>query len=353
MPKLSIPHIRLANQQLIQTRLKTPKEIVSWMGAMQAQDYNMAKWAIGTRLPNSTNKQIEAALCKGDIIRTHILRPTWHFVAKEDIHWIMRLTGPRVKQILTTYDKYLEMDKKVVSKSHPIIQKALEGGAHLTKEEIGEVLDGAGVKLADGRVLGHILFHAEIESMICSGAIKNKKQTYRLLDELVAPPKKFDKDKALEKLARRFFTSHAPATLQDFTWWSGLTGTDAKKALEMIKTDFICEEIDGYTYWFNNDFKKFEIDKNIAHLLPAFDEYVVSYKDRKDIFEHGNYSKVISTNGIFKPTVMVNGQVVGMWKRTVKSKKTTAELELFRTLDKAAKGALAEEVAKFEQYNIS
>jgi hypothetical protein len=353
MPTLSIPHIRLVNQQLLQTLLKTPKEVVSWMGAMQAQDYNMAKWAIGTRLPTSTNKQLEAALCKGSIVRTHILRPTWHFVAKEDIRWMLMLTAPRIKLALASYDKNIGLTKATVPKAHAVIREALEGGCHLTKQEIGEVLGAAGVEVRDNHMLGHILFHGELDGLVCSGAIKNKKQTYRLLEELAAPLKKFDKDRALEKLAERFFTSHAPATLQDFTWWSGLTGIDAKKVLEMVKPNFVSEEIEGDTYWLNNDFKGFEVDKNMAHLLPAFDEYVVSYKDRKAIFEHGYYSNVISTNGIFKPTVMVNGQVVGMWKRVVKGKKTTAQVELFKTLSKAAMSALAAEVEKFELYNIS
>lgn len=351
MSELSIPHLRLANQQLLQTQFKTPKKVVSWMGAMQAQDYNMAKWAIGTRLPGSTDKLVENALNKGDIIRTHILRPTWHFVAKEDIRWMLQLTAPRIKQTLATYDKYLELDKKTVVKALPAVVKVLEGGEHLAKQEIADAIKAFKVKVADGRVLGHILFHAEVDGLICSGVVKDKKQTYRLLEEIAPCLKNFDKDQALENLARRFFTSHAPATLQDFTWWSGLSLTEARSGLEMIRKDFIAEKIDGQEYWFSNNFKGLEVDKNITHLLPAFDEYVVSYKDRKDIFAHGHYAKVINNFGTFQPTAMVNGQVVGMWKRVVKAKKTVAEVELFKRLDKAAKSALADEMEKFEKYN--
>ena len=350
MSVLSIPHIRLANQQLVGTQFKTPKEIVSWMGAMQAQDFNMAKWAIGTRLPHSTNRQIEAALAEGEIIRTHILRPTWHFVAKEDFHQIMMLTAPRIKTALVGYEKNVGLNKATIPKQLALVLDILGRGNQLTRQEIGEELENMGVKLSDSRMLAHIMFHAEIDRLVCSGAVKNKKQTYRLVEEVIKPPKKFDKGKALENLARRFFTSHAPATLQDFTWWSGLAITEARKALEMIRHDFICEEIDGWSYWLTNNFKGLNIAENTVHLLPAFDEYVVSYKDRAAIFMYGNYSKVISTNGIFKPTVMINGQVVGMWKRVVKGKKATIEIELFKKLNKAAKSALALEVEKYERY---
>ena len=349
MPKLSIPHIRLINQQLISTNFKTTKEIVSWLGAVQAQEYNMAKWAIGTRLPNITDKQVEEDLCKGEIIRTHILRPTWHFVTKEDIHWMLQLTAPRIKQALNGYNKYTELEALTIKKVTPVIVKLLSGSNHLTKQEIGEHLQAKKVDITTHQ-LSHILFHAEVDGVICNGAVKGKKQTYSLLEELIPRPKKFDKDEALGMLARRFFTSHAPATLQDFTWWSGLTLTEAKKALEMVKSDFVSEEIDGQTYWFSNSFKGLTVDKNIAHLLPAFDEYVVSYKDRKEIFEHGYYLEVIGKNGLFKPTVMVNGQVAGMWKRVVKGKKATVELQLFKKFSKEVKSAIANEVEKYEKF---
>lgn len=351
MQKLSIPHIRLGNHQLAGTRCTTPKEVVSWLGAMQAQDYSMAKWAVGTRLHACTDRQVEEALNTGDILRTHILRPTWHFVAKEDIRWMLELTAPRIRQALATYNKSIGVEMPAIVKALPVVLKMLEGGNHLTRQKVGKALENAGVKLAHSHAVNHIMFYAEVEGLVCSGTVKGKKQTYRLLEEVVQPSKTFDKEKALERLAHRFFTSHAPATLQDFTWWSGLTGTDAKRALEMVKAAFTCEEIDGQKYWFSRSSKDMLIDKNVVLLLPAFDEYVVSYKDRKDIFEHGNYSKVISTNGIFKPTVVVNGQVVGMWKRTVKGKKTMAEVELFKKLGKAAKAALAEEVERFEKYS--
>lgn len=345
--------MRLANQQLVSTKCKTPKEVVSWMGAVQAQDYNMAKWAVGTRLLACTDKQVEEALNRSDILRTHILRPTWHLVANEDIRWMLQLTAPRNKMALATYTKAIGIDSTTIVKTLPKVLKMLEGGNHLTRQEMGEALDSAGVKFTHDHALNQILFHAEIDGLVCSGAVKGKKQTYALLDEITPALKNFSKEESLAKLAGRFFTSHAPATLQDFTWWSGLTKTDARKALEMVKAGFISEEVDGQTYWFTKEGKDLSVAKNIVHLLPAFDEYVVSYKDRKDIFEHGSYSKVISTNGIFKPTVMVNGQVAGMWKRVVKGKKVTAETELFIKLDSKVKKAVDQEVERFTKYNDS
>lgn len=347
--KYSIPHIRLINHRLVEPEFKSPEEVVAWLGAMQSQDYTMAKWAVGRRLPGCTDRQVEEALNGGDIIRTHILRPTWHFVSKNDIRWMLQLTAPRVKKQLESYNKMVKISAANVVKSLAVLEKILANGNYLTKQEIGEHLEVAKVKLAPNQV-SLVLSYAEVEGLVCSGVVKGRKQTYRLLSELASGSEKFDRDKALAELARRFFVSHAPATLEDFTWWSGLTITEAKKALEMNKHWLVREEVGGHTYWLAGDFKGFDVDESTVHLLPNFDEYIVSYKDRGDVFTHGYYDKVINTFGIFKPTVMVNGQMVGRWKRVAKSKKTTAEVELFVKISKQVRQQVKQEVEIYERF---
>lgn len=345
----SIAHIRLVNQQLTGTEFKTPKEIVTWMGAMQAQDFNMAKWAIGMRIGNITDRMVEDALNKGEIIRTHVLRPTWHFVSADDIYWMLALTGPRIKPTIEGYSKYLEMESVDTLKIQSFIFKALEGGNHLTREELCKALEQAGMK-ADIRQVNHIMSYAEIDGIVGSGRVKGKKQTYCLLEEIIPRPKDFDRDNALEQLARRYFMSHAPATLQDFVWWSGLTLTDSRKAIEMIRNDFVIEKVEGQEFVFSNSPDMPCDVGNRVHLLPAFDEYVVSYKDRKAIFAHGFYLEVIGKIGLFKATVMYDGQVIGMWKRTLKNKKHTITPEYFIKINKDIQKAVDVEIQKYERF---
>ncbi|NDW08944.1 winged helix DNA-binding domain-containing protein [Dysgonomonas sp. 520] len=333
MNSQTIANIRLLNQQLSGTQLTTPREIVSWMGAMQAQDFNMVKWAIGVRLPDSTEKQVEESLNKGEIIRTHIMRPTWHVVAAEDIGWIMDLTSRCVKTLLKPSDKVLELTAPLLSQCDKIIEKALSGNNHLTRQEIGEKLVSGGVQL-DNRRLNHIMYHAELNKLVCSGILKGKKRTYALFDERVKQSRNLVEDEALRELAFRFFSSHAPATLNDFKWWSGLSMTQVRQAAELVKDDFAGETINGQVYLFNNTTVVQNPDDDSILLLPAFDEYTVSYKDRKDIFTFGHYSKVISNNGLFKPIIVHNGQVVGMWKKLSGKKDVTFCFDFFEKREK-------------------
>lgn len=324
--KLSdIAKIRLFTQQITATEFKKPQEIVGWLGAMQAQDYGMCKWAIGVRLPNSTDKEIEKAIDDGKIIRTHVLRPTWHLVLPEDVRWMLELTAPQIKTLMRSRNKELGLTEAVFAKSNKIIAKALSDGNHLTREELIEKLEKAKIPTQDYRS-GHLLLHAELDGIVCSGASKGKQRTYVLLDERIPQTKKLHKEEALAKLAKIYFSSHAPATLKDFAWWSGLSLTAAKQALELVKPDFISETIGEQTYWLPSSFS---IPKNkipTVHLLPAFDEYLISYRDRNASIVLEHQHRTFSSNGIFWPVIVVDGQVVGIWKRTIK--KDTVQIGL-------------------------
>ncbi len=349
MNTLDILKIRLHNQLLSGTALQEPHEIVSYMGAMQSQAFEMAKWGIGARLKGTTNKEVEDAVNAGKIIRTHILRPTWHFVSAEDIHWMFELSAPRIMPIIMGYWKMRGVGEELFVPAVRIVEKLLENGNHLTRQEIGTALIAEGV-FTDQEAAHHIMGRAEIEGIVCSGRLKRNKQTYALMRERVPKKESLCREEALERLARRFFTSHGPATLQDFYWWSGMTLTDTKKALAQIKHDFISENINGRTFWMKNDIEIPADTADSALLLPPFDEFVVSYKDRSEIIEEHHYSKVMTKNGLFSPTVMLGGKIIGSWKKVSAKGKVGAALSFFQKPAKKTEKLFMKPVKEFSDF---
>ena len=349
MTSSELLHIRLYNQLLLDHDLKEVSEVVSRMGAMQSQSLDLAKWATGVRLKNKTVADINESLNKGEIIRTHILRPTWHFVSAEDIHWMFDLSNPRLKPIYQSYCKTLSANETLIYRAIPIVEKALSNGKHLTKQEIGDVLNTYDIKV-DARHLTLIISYAEMEGILCNGQLKGNKQTFTSLEEWVPRTEKLHKDEALARLALRYFISHGPATLNDFTWWSGLTLTESKKALEMIKSSLVSESVNGRIFWMRNDIQIPSAGTDLALLLPPFDEFVVSYKDRSELIEDTHYSKVMTKNGLFSPTVMLNGRIVGSWKKEIKKGKLKVELSFFEKTPKKAQKIFKPEIKRVEDF---
>jgi hypothetical protein len=350
MNQSDISNIRLHNQQLTANNLLTVKELVGWMGAMQAQDYIQAKWAIGVRMPQLTEKQIETAFNQGEIIRTHLMRPTWHFVSADDIYWLLEFTAKQIKSITKSRNRDLELNEATFKKSQEILVKVLEGNRSLTREEICSNLNQNGIN-TDGQRAPHILMEAEIDGIICSGGMQAKKQTYALLAERVPVKKTYSKEEALALLAKKYFTSHGPATLPDFIWWSGLPVADARKALEMNKTSLISETIENDTYWFTDSTKLPSSPPDSVYLLPAFDEYLISYKNRSAAITADHHSKAISNNGIFRPIVVVNGQTTGLWKRTFKKDIVIIETEHFRPHNKMEEYSIEKAAETYGHYS--
>ena len=324
---------RLYNQQIPVTKFNSVKELVGWMGAVQAQDFEMSKWALGVRLPGSTVKEIEDAISSGEIIRTHILRPTWHYVLPEDLKWMRALHTSKAKASLSARDRSLGISLPIISKSKKIIERALSKGEHLTGDELAKELEKNKIDTGDYRAW-HLFYKAELDGIICSGRIKNGKPTFALLDERVPSQNKTERIEALALLAKKYFTSHGPATISDFAWWSGLNNTDAKRALESVKSEFYSAVIDEQTYWFPNSNSISKLNKDKIYLLPAFDELIISYKNRTAYLPSGKNNKVISNNGIFKPVIVLNGKIAGTWKRTASKNKIIAETNLFHPLNK-------------------
>lgn len=350
MNTFDILNIRLYNQLLSVQSRKEPQEIVAHMGAMQSQTLDWAKWAIGVRLENKTVKDIDEALNTGKVIRTHILRPTWHFVSADDIHWMLDLSSLRLKPIYQSYARMRKVDEKLIYRTIPSLVKMLEGNKHLTKQEIINILASEKIIIDDINVLNQVIHHAEMEGLVVNGCLKGKQQTYTLLEELAPRRETITKEEALERLARKYFSSHAPATIQDFAWWSGLSLTECKLALKFIKPDFVCETINGRNFWMKNDISVPAENENSALLLPPFDEFVVSYKDRSELIEDVHYGKVMTKNGLFSPTVMLNGKIVGSWKKTVKTGIPKVEFSFFEKTPKKVQEFFLHEIKRVETF---
>lgn len=325
---MGITALRLANQHITGKHCNTPKEIVGWMGAMQAQDFSMAKWAVGVRRPGSTEHEIEAAINQGEILRTHVLRPTWHFVSADDIRWMLELTATRISSGMKSRHHHLGLTPALVTRSLNVIEKSLSDGVHKPRETLIAELKGAGIPTDENRA-SHLLLRAELDGLICSGEIEAGKPKYALLDERVRKKDKITREEALARLARIYFSSRGPATIQDFCWWSGLPGKDGQLAVELVKSEIMAEKIDGLIYRFAAPASMPKEDTAAIILLPAYDEYLIGYTDRSAALPDEAFQKVVSNNGIFRPILVVCGRVAGVWKRAMKKEKVILEVELF------------------------
>ena len=328
--KLSlIAHYRLLNQSILYSQFEKPAELVNHMGAMQAQDYSMVKWAVGCRLGNITEKNVTDALNRGELIRTHLMRPTWHIVSSNDIYWMLDLTAPNIRSGMKGRHKDLELDKEFLQKTNRLITNALEGNNHQTRDELAELMKAEKITLDNNR-FAHILMNAEMDQLICSGIERGKKQTYALLSERVPQKVTLTTEESLYQLALRYFNSHGPATLSDFQWWSGLKMPQAKDALALVKAELNSIIYDNEEYWLKHVPDSNNRNKNFVKLLPAYDEYLISYKNRSAVLNPEFNSKALSNNGIFWPVIVVNGMAAGTWKRTIKKNAVEITFDLFQ-----------------------
>src|SRR5262245_48950376 len=246
---LDIIRQRLHNQLLSHTKFTQPSQVVAWLGAVQSQDYAGAKWAVAQRTKGLIDSDIEQAFAEGEILRTHVMRPTWHFVTPADIRWLLELTAPRVNAVNAYMYWQLELDDALLRRSNAVIAKTLQGGRMCTRAELGVALAEAGI-VAEGMRLGYIVHRAELDAVVCSGPRRGKQFTYALLDERAPHARRLQRDEALAELTRRYYNGHGPATTRDFVWWSGLTMADATAGLDMVASDLTHEVIDGQTYYF-------------------------------------------------------------------------------------------------------
>jgi Winged helix DNA-binding domain len=321
---------RLDRQHLASGWLNQPAEIVQWLGAVQAQDYAGAKWALGVRLTGTSDDDVERAFNEGAILRTHLLRPTWHFVAPADIGWLLALTAPRVHAVNASMYRRCELDRQTIQRSRKALTKALQGGRQLTRDELRAVLAQAGIATQGEFRMAYLMAHAELDGLVCSGARRGKQFTYGLLEERAPRAKRMKRDEALCELVRRYFASRGPATLQDFVWWSGLTMADAKRGVEATQSHLEHASLNGRRYWLAPAPPFARGTLQTAYLLPNYDEYGIGYRDRSAMFDAGRASQLV-----FPHLIVINGRLAGTWKRTLKKQEVVIETNTFTRLTRA------------------
>jgi len=324
MSGVDIVRLRLRNQQIAQQDFRTPAELVSHLGAVQAQDFSGGKWAIGLRLPNATEAAIEQAIADQKIVRTWPMRRTLHFVPAEDVRWMLALTATRAEAKSAARRRRLELDDRTLALSKDVLLRALSGGKQLTRQAIYGLLVAAGIRLEGGGPLDsgqprglHILAYHAQTGLICYGRHQGKQPAFALLDEWVPQTRSLERDEALTELAKRYFKSHGPATVHDFAWWSGLTVGEARTGSEMAHGEIVEETIDGMTYWLPADRTSDGSASAGVYLLPPFDEYTVAYKDRGAVVAPA-HAPLAASGGVFRSIIVVDGQVAGTWKAAVR-----------------------------------
>jgi hypothetical protein len=332
---------RLVNQRIDGEKFETPEEVVRWLGAVQAQDYLQSLWAVGLRLKSATVADVEQAISDGRIVRTWPMRGTLHFVPPEDAKWMLKLSASRMLAKDGRRLKQLGLDEEIMERCKELFYDALKGNGRLTRPDMMKLLEEAGISTENQRGY-HILWYASQAGLICLGPMQDKQQTFVLLDEWAPKSRDLSREQSLAELARRYLASHGPAAVHDFAWWAGLTVTEARSGLEAALPGLISEKIDGIEYWMTSDTPgHIAHDKSSVELLPAYDEYLIGYKDRSAMLaaEHAT-SIVPGRNGVFQPTILVGGRVVGTWKRRFKKNTVAITLSPFAHLGDLAEGAI-------------
>jgi Winged helix DNA-binding domain len=339
--------MRMRVQRLWADPFARPADVVRWLGAMQSQEFGLAKWSVGQRTTGSVEADVERVFAGGAILRTHVLRPTWHFVTADDIRWLLRLTAPRVHALNAYHYRRLELDGGLFARSNAVIREALAGGRNLTRKEIGTELERAGIA-ADGVRLGYILIRAELDAVVCSGPRRGKQHTYALLDERAPNARSLDPDDALLELVTRYFASRGPATARDFAWWSSLTVAETRRGLAMAGPRLERREVDGRTYWFDPSAAESRVGDRTPRmdLVPCYDEIVVAYGESRDVLQ-GNVAAL--ERAAHPHAVLRDGRLVGKW-RTAEGRGVTVEALLHRPPSRAEAAGLEEAVERFGRF---
>lgn len=324
---MDIARYRLHAQSIEGKKFDTPLEAVKHMGALQAQDFGQAVWAVGLRTATPSLRAVEQAIASREIVLTWPMRGTIHFVPAEDAKWMVELMASRMLAASRYNQRSLNVTEEIIAQAGRTFKKQLSGGKQATRSAMMQGLASTGIDTSGQRGY-HLLRHFSLTGLICLASAEGKQQTFALMDEWVKSSKQLSKEEALAELTKRYFISHGPASLRDFVNWTGLTTTDAKQGLEAIKPHLISEIIDGTQFWFSPNITV-KASSHI-HLLPGFDEYFLGYKDRQHIIRAEDATKVVpGGNGVFKPLIVQNGQVVGTWKRQVKKQGVKISYDFF------------------------
>lgn len=340
---------RLQNQGLLGKPFARPTQVVARHLAMQSQDFGGAKWAIGQRLAVPTEASVDEAFQRGDILRTHVLRPTWHFVTSTDIRWLLELTGARIKASSAPYFRKHGLDAAGLRRSRRVLEKQLPG-RQLTREELAVPLAEAGLPV-QGEALSYQMIAAELDGVICSGARRGKQHTYALLEERVTKTTPLGRDEALALLALRYLQGHGPALVQDLAWWSGLTVADAKRAIAACEEHVCSAEVAGRTYWFTVPGRAALRAGPVVHLLPNYDEQLIAYRFRDSAIDPAVAPRIGPGSGVFDGHfVTSDGKLVGNWRRELGKTHVRVQATLLRRASRAERRELATAAQRYADF---
>ena len=323
--------------------------MVAWLGAVQAQEYGAARWGLALRAGRDvTDADVERAFDAGEILRTHVMRPTWHFVPRVDIRWMLELTAPRVHARMAVYDRRLGLDTPLMVRTAGLIERALGDGAFLTRAELGAELKRGGIAF-DSMRLAHAVMYAELEGVVCSGPRRGRHFTYAPLARRAPDAVRLDPDDALAELTRRYFRSHGPATARDFAWWSGLTMADVRRGLDIVRARH--EDKDGRIYWRIGPRGGTTAAATNAHLLPVYDEYVVAYRDREAVPHAPPHVGAGPRAAItFQHPVVIAGQVAGTWRPKPGPSGVGIEVYALRRLSRSERQGVSEAAGRYGRF---
>ena len=351
MNKQEAIQIRMLNQQLLSPLYERPEDIVAWQGAMQAQDYNYFRWAIGIRQRTPQLAQLQAAFAKAELLRLHLLRCTVQVVSQKDIGWLLPLCKERNLRTLQSWHKSINtlFSENYFEELTQAMQELLAGGKSLPKRAIAEELASLGF-LLDDRLLTSLLVRSEIEGILCSGVMQGREATWALLSERVSTVCSLTPDEALKQLALKYFRSHSPASLEDFVWWAGLSKTQCKKALTLIANEVEEIKVEGEAmYLYHNTLDCPDYARKVL-LLPPYDEYLIGYKSRWVALEKKHTAKAHNNFGIFKPVILHEGRVVGNWKASIDKQAANLLTELFAEKSKVKQQSLQDAINQFVEF---
>ena len=328
MTRQEVLHRRLATHRLGLDKLSTAADVVRLLCCVQSQEYAHALWSLGMRTSDLSATEVQAEFDSGAFLRTHILRPTWHFVAAEDIRWILELTAPRVQKLNQGIYRQEGLDEATLQRGAALIAEELRGSRYRTRAELAQALAGRG--LASERLrLAYIVMNAELEGLICSGPMRGAQHTYGLLDERA--PRSFAADarsgetRDAAELAYRFLVGHGPASVQDLARWSSLTIGQCREAIDAVKDRLDCATVEGVELWFDAGGPA-EEPSSAALLLPLYDEVTLSYPTLNFPSASGHPHQ--PGQDLFIGCVVIAQTNVGLWRRTVKGSKMIMEITL-------------------------
>ncbi len=345
---------RRINQQLTNPGFEKPSELVAWMGAMQAQAYDMAQWAVGLRLKNGSLATVHEALNAGSMLRIHLMRPTWHWVAAQDIRWMVSLSAERLRAANDSYGKsrHRPISPALYSRVDDLLGRMLEGKEALTKPEIATRLAQAGIETQNNETTRYLL-QAETRGLICSGPDKTGKPTYAWMDDRVPPTRELSRSEALGTLALRYFQSHSPATLADFVWWSGLSLREARQAVGEAGAALLHETTDG-TEWMIHEKAPIHPIPRGPHremlLLPPFDEYLIGYKNRTHVLDPAHQSKAFNRWGTFYPVILHQGRIIGSWEKGPTRKAGNIDIDFFPGISRPDESQIHQAIEQYRHF---